>query len=223
MENSTIDDEDMPILSESTLLALQQFYAEKKIRDCIEETDYLKVNEASENLIQEDWNLSQFWYTEKTASILAEECIKLAGSDSRIACLCSPTVFRVLFNRKSTEFNAYLFEFDRRFEKMYGQNFVFYDYKDCPREKCEHLRGIFDVLLIDPPFLSDECFRKVRQFVNFLSHENSKLIVCSGAIMEDAILELFKANPCQNFRPEHVRKLGNEFYCYLNYVSEDLS
>ena len=61
------DDDDVPQLSADTLRALQEFYAEKESK---EETE-----------IDEDWQLSQFWYDSVTGETLAKEALTLALED----------------------------------------------------------------------------------------------------------------------------------------------
>ena len=41
----------------------------------------------------EDWNLSQFWYDDKTSEILAQACVQAAGENGKIACISAPTAF----------------------------------------------------------------------------------------------------------------------------------
>lgn len=70
-----------------------------------------------------------------------------------------------------------LFEFDERFELLGG--FEKYDYNQPEAVKAE-LRGVFDVLLVDPPFLSEECLEKTAQTVKILMDTEAKLILCTG-------------------------------------------
>ena len=72
-----------------------------------------------------------------------------------------------------------LFEFDERFS-IYGSDFILYDYKsplDIPRE----LSGSFDIVIADPPFLSEECLTKTAISAKFLSKD--RIILCTGCIL----------------------------------------
>ena len=76
-----------------------------------------------------------------------------------------------------------LFEYDHRFAT--GDNtFVDYDYNDDDRieENYAALKDSFDVLLIDPPFLSRECFAKVSRLGKFIGSKQPrcKHIICTG-------------------------------------------
>ena len=58
---------------------------------------------------------AQFWYTEETAGVLAEEVVQAAAPIGRIACIACPSLFRAL-RMKHPDAKAHLFEVDLRFE-----------------------------------------------------------------------------------------------------------
>lgn len=79
--------------------------------------------------------------------------------------------------------NNVLFEYDSRFAT--GDNsFVQYDYNDDDgiAENYAFLENSFDVMIIDPPFLSRECFEKVAHLVKFIgkTKPQCKHIICTG-------------------------------------------
>ena len=99
----------------------------------------------------------------------------------RIACISCPTLYVKLLQMEpaaaTTGREIYLLEFDKRFE-IYGEHFVFYDYTR-PLELPECLgEKSFDVVVADPPYLSEECLQKMAQTVKFLMRE--KVILCTG-------------------------------------------
>lgn len=57
------DDDDVPTLSAEALKALQEFYAE---------------SQQNQGKIDEDWQLSQFWYDKTTSETLTREVLTLA-------------------------------------------------------------------------------------------------------------------------------------------------
>ena len=69
-----------------------------------------------------------------------------------------------------------LFEFDKRFS-MYGDNFIFYDY-NAPLEVPPDCSKEFDIVIADPPFLSEECLTKVASTIKHLAKD--KVILCTG-------------------------------------------
>jgi EEF1A lysine methyltransferase 1 len=93
-----------PALSASTAALLQQFLVQKAKAE----------EDAADDPFQENWALSQFWYTDETAGAVAAEAVKLAAGGS-IACLACPSLFRRL-RTHFPEQPAHLLEYDSRFE-----------------------------------------------------------------------------------------------------------
>lgn len=80
-----------------------------------------------------------------------------------------------------------LFEYDHRFASKFPKEFVFYDYHE-PLKIPENYRNSFDLVIIGPPFLSDECLIKVAQTVRLLaSSSGTKLLICTGLIMAELV------------------------------------
>lgn len=72
-----------------------------------------------------------------------------------------------------------LFEYDSRFS-IFGGDFVQYDYKfplDVPRD----MSSQFDLVIADPPFISDECLTKTAVTIKFLTKKN--IVLCTGEII----------------------------------------
>ena len=73
------ENDDVPTLSAETFAALQDFYKEQDLRD--KERSEIKANNgdklSSIDDFQEDWQLSQFWYDEKTAESLGKRYIPM--------------------------------------------------------------------------------------------------------------------------------------------------
>lgn len=69
-----------------------------------------------------------------------------------------------------------LLEYDSRFE-IFGEDFIEYDYKfplDVPR----NILRQFDLVIADPPFLSEECLTKTAVTMKFLTKKN--IVLCTG-------------------------------------------
>ena len=84
-----------------------------------------------------------------------------------------------------------LFEYDKRFASVAGDDFVYYDYKNPMSfgqmtnnsEIC--LREYFDVVIADPPFLSEECMTKTSVTVKYLAKKEAKLLFCTGKLFDE--------------------------------------
>ena len=95
----------------------------------------------------------------------------------RIACISCPTLYMELLRRQSPEHHIVLLEYDTRFE-IHGDKFIPYDYRDPLNLPPSLEKESFDLVVADPPFLSEECLSKVAQTVKFLARD--KVILCTG-------------------------------------------
>ncbi|BFZ09484.1 hypothetical protein BsWGS_12523 [Bradybaena similaris] len=203
-------------LSNAAAEALQQFFLEQELED--ERLAQAQMGGLDDFQPREDWQLSQFWYDDKTAGILAREALAIAGEHGCIACVSSPTVYRQIVGFKPSTVEVKCLEYDEKF-KMFGDNFIFYDFNK-PLNLDSSLKHHFDVVIADPPFLSEECLTQTAMTVKYLTKD--KIILCTGAVMENLAHKLLNVSPCQ-FRPTHQNQLQNEFLCYTNYESEALN
>ncbi|XP_044072267.1 EEF1A lysine methyltransferase 1 [Siniperca chuatsi] len=212
-------DDDVPTLSAHTLAALQEFYNETSTGPAHSTTP---SDQYAVGVLEEDWRMSQFWYSDETATQLAEEVIREAGEGGRIACVSAPSVYQKLKQGVvdgSDRVSAVVLEYDRRFA-TYGDDFVFYDYNEPLSLAARVAPQSFDIVLADPPYLSEECLSKVAETVKYLS--KGKVLLCTGAIMEKLAKDLLDLKMC-SFLPKHNRNLSNEFRCFVNYQSRLLS
>ncbi|XP_074917768.1 EEF1A lysine methyltransferase 1 isoform X3 [Chelonoidis abingdonii] len=206
------DDDDIPQLSSHTLAALQEFYRDQQQREGTKISQGFK--QYSIGSIDEDW-LSQFWYDDETALCLANEAILAAGRGGRIACVSAPSVYQKLKEQDDKDFSVCILEYDKRFS-VYGEEFIFYDYNNplnLPRNLIPHS---FDIVLADPPYLSEECLRKTAETIKYLT--KGKILLCTGAVMEEQAAKHLGVKMC-SFTPKHAQNLANEFRCYVNYDS----
>ena len=73
-----------------------------------------------------------------------------------------------------------LFEYDERFS-AFGSDFVSYDYKD-PLNFPHKLIESYDLVIADPPFLSEECLTKTASTIKSLT--KGKILICTGEYLE---------------------------------------
>ncbi|XP_015589435.1 EEF1A lysine methyltransferase 1 [Cephus cinctus] len=204
------NDEDMPQLSSSTLTALQEFYKEREEREN-QLKNIVEHNQTLDVTFDEDWQLSQFWYDDETVETFIKGAMNATKPNGKIALISCPTLYSRM-KKAAGERHVVLLEYDQRFA-VYGSDFIPYDYKsplDIPRD----LSSYFDLVIADPPFLSEECLMKTAVTIKFLSKK--KIILCTGEIMASLAERLLDVNVC-NFIPHHKNNLANEFRCYSNF------
>lgn len=196
-------------LSASTLNALKEFLQEQKSLDNSTELDPV-------GKVQEDWQLSQFWYTKETCQDLSREILENTKNGDKIACISSPSVYKELVLREDLlERTVYLLEFDSRFG-IY-ENFIYYDYND-PLSLPMELMGEIDYIIVDPPFLSVECWGNVAKSVKALLKKNGKVCACTGVVMKRFLSEELNVTET-DYSPQHANGLQNEFKAFVNYSS----
>ncbi|KAI0803433.1 putative N6-adenine methyltransferase-domain-containing protein [Xylaria sp. FL0064] len=192
--------------------------------------------ELSIHTFTEDWNESQFWYSDETADLLANQLLEGTSEDSVIAVVSTPSVFVAL--RKITTAAGYtgpkpkifLLEHDYRFSVF--PEFVFYDFAQ-PFKLPAHLKGAVDSMICDPPFLSDDCQTKMALTLRWLAHTETsttitthnnihpRVLICTGERMEKLVNRLYKPLGVSTTTYEPVHSgLKNEFRCYANFECE---
>lgn len=222
-------------LSASTLAALNEFLKEESSR----KEEFAKLSSQAEarfdesengarptmDLFKEDWQLSQFWYNDKTADTLAKELLQGANKDTWIIIVSAPSVYGALNKLPKEEIpteHIYLLEFDDRFKILSGADrFAHYDFSR-PLELPREYKNRFDRVLIDPPFLSQDCQTKAAVTARWLlkpetESDQTRTIVCTGERMGDLIKKVYPGTHVTDFFPEHAKGLSNEFRCYANY------
>ncbi|KAJ2524471.1 Protein-lysine N-methyltransferase efm5 [Coemansia sp. RSA 2049] len=222
-------DSDAPSLSADTLAALQSFLQEKQELD----DQFAKLQENAEDMFnewkkitmdyfQEDWQLSQFWYDDTTADFLAARALENTSSDDDyVAFISSPTAYVAFRNMAPERSNAFIFEFDQRFD-VFKDQYVLYNFnKPLDFARASELKGKFKFFVADPPFLNKECLSQTIETVRFLAADDAKIMINTGAVMEDVAKDLVGAR-ITGFNPAHRGGLSNEFRCYSTFEDEKL-
>lgn len=89
-------------LSAATLAALANFNTEKAAHSSAFESlkanaesdfDNASTQQVSMDMFAEDWNVSQFWYTDATALTLAKQLLEGTDENSVVAVVSAPSVF----------------------------------------------------------------------------------------------------------------------------------
>ena len=175
-------------------------------------------------VVDEDWELSQFWYDEATTLRVLTLLTKLvpADTESVVACVSTPTIYRGYQHHKDmfphTRF--LLFEYDTRFQ-VFEKDFCFYDYNK-PEMVKEELHHTCDVIVADPPFLAEECVAKVSQTIALLSKESTTLMYLTGKLSEPYLRKYHPQLTLTPLEINHEKHLENSFGCFCSRPIDDL-
>lgn len=216
------------------MAALKSFYTDRDDRQKAfedlksqAEADFDDTKPLSMNAFTEDWNVSQFWYSDDTATKLATQLLDGADATTKIAVVSAPSAFIQLKNLLNAQGKPadqrpqlMLLEFDERFA-VFKSEFQHYDFEHPTRLPIE-MKGVYDRIIVDPPFLSEDCQTKAALTVRWLAKswdkETLRLLVCTGERMETLIHKLYGKVGVRttDFEIEHAKGLSNEFRCYAN-------
>ncbi len=166
--------------------------------------------------------------------MLADELLEGADEDTVVCVVSAPSVYAAIKKRDPSTLptkNIYLFEYDKRFKVLDPQRFGFYDYNN-PLDILPEIKGKVHRLLIDPPFLQDDCQTKSAQTAHALLHPDRslktktgelqyRLLSCTGERMKDIIRKNYPDARPTTFIPEHANGLSNEFFCYASYEGKN--
>ncbi|KAK3174939.1 hypothetical protein OEA41_002185 [Lepraria neglecta] len=131
------DDDEALELPSDTLAALQDFYSERDSREkCFADLKAEVERKGSQaqlsiDMFSEDWNASQFWYSDETATTLAKQLLEGASTSTNICIVSAPSVFVQLKNLLASEerkvSDIRLLEYDKRFDVF--EEFIYYDFE----------------------------------------------------------------------------------------------
>ena len=220
-----MSDDDAPSLRPDTLAALHAFLAEKK---AAAERESREADDAGPTLLtSEDWQLSQFWYSEDTCRFLAAEvgrCTRADGggggaaepapAPALAAFLSSPSAFKA-YRAAYPAAPAALLEFDERFS-CFGDAFHRYDYQT-PLALPAALLGRCAVLMLDPPFLQRDCLAGFAESVRALAAPGARILLATGAVQLRAARELLGLRPTNAAIEHESGRLSNPFKLFCNY------
>lgn len=165
----------------------------------------------------EDQQLNQYWYSQSTIGTLREAILEgVASLDKdapRVAFLSTPSLFFALEEAERQSF--FLFDFDSKATWSKDANYVYYDYNN-PLEFDETLRNSFDLVVIDPPFITREVWDKYAQTAKALAVSDEPLAIATTVIENAPFMkELFGATPTE-FQPS-IPNLVYQYACFTNF------
>mmetsp|Transcript_3014 Transcript_3014/g.4216 ORF Transcript_3014/g.4216 Transcript_3014/m.4216 type:complete len:185 (-) Transcript_3014:48-602(-) len=168
---------------------------------------------------EEDANLNQYWYSTFTIQKIVEDIQNQIQSTAcgRIGFLSTPSIYFSLDPVYRNE--CFVFDFDRKWESDRG--FIWYDFNDT---QClpASIHGTFDMVVIDPPFITKEVWEKYAAAAKLLlKPDGGKVILTTIQENSELLFDLLGATPT-NFLPS-IPHLVYQYNLFTNYSSEVFS
>ena len=161
---------------------------------------------------------NQYWYSSDTVSVIVAEMVRLAPK--RVALLSTPSVWLPALQAK---LHADLFDFDASFQELSAQSslgeFVHYDF-NTPNISSQRA-GLYDLVLIDPPFITLDVLTAYAITCKQLLSKDGRLIISSIAENLEHFQELFgsEMRPV-GFQPS-VPSLVYQYTFFVNYAKRE--
>ena len=156
----------------------------------------------------ENADLNQYWFSKNTMDAFVKEI--QAQSKLGVAFLSTPSLYFSLTD-ENLRSKSKVFEFDKQWSNDSG--FVFFDYNN-PEAISIALFGQFDMVVIDPPFITEECWEKYTQTTRLLLCPGGKVIGTTLVENEGFMHSLLGCKPVK-FQPS----IPNLVYQYNTYCS----
>jgi len=158
-------------------------------------------------------DLNQYWYSRPTIDALVAEIVQSGGSAALVS---TPSVYFSL--PEDARQRCKVLDYDRQWESDPG--YVFYDF-NAPVDLPPELRGAFDFVLVDPPFITHEVWTKYAETTRFLVREGGR-ILCTTINENDGMMQELLGTTPVLFRPS-IPNLVYQYSVYTNYSSEGLA
>eukprot|EP01016_Furgasonia_blochmanni_P029624 TRINITY_DN31062_c0_g2_i1.p1 TRINITY_DN31062_c0_g2~~TRINITY_DN31062_c0_g2_i1.p1 ORF type:complete len:184 (-),score=47.57 TRINITY_DN31062_c0_g2_i1:60-563(-) len=135
----------------------------------------------------------------------------------------TPSVYFCLTDENIKK-QSYVFDIDKKFAS--DPNFVYYDFSK-PEDIPQNLENYFDLVLIDPPFITRDVWSKYTEAIKKLVTKDAdgnitgKLLLSSILENETMLSELLNVKK-REFKPS-IPNLIYQYNFYSNYESETLS
>jgi len=164
-------------------------------------------------------DLNQYWYSSFSIQKLVEEVRNECspGQPMRVCFVSTPSLFFSL-SLEERRPHCTVLDFDKQWESDPG--FHFYDFNH-PEALCESLHHRFDMVVIDPPFVQEACWRAYATSAKLLLAPGGKVLLTT--ILENAeLLEQLLGVKPNVFRPS-IPNLVYQYHIFTSYESTGLS
>eukprot|EP01024_Parvocaulis_polyphysoides_P073042 TRINITY_DN9357_c0_g3_i1.p1 TRINITY_DN9357_c0_g3~~TRINITY_DN9357_c0_g3_i1.p1 ORF type:complete len:217 (+),score=20.92 TRINITY_DN9357_c0_g3_i1:80-652(+) len=140
-----------------------------------------------ENQHPENSLFNQYWYSKQTLETLKEEI--LYQNPKKVACLSTPSVHFSL-----PQGISWLLDYDESFSDS-TKNYVKFDF-NYPNLLPLDLMHSFDMVVIDPPFITEQVWTNYAQAAKMLICEGGKIIGSSIFENRQLLWDLMGISPC---------------------------
>lgn len=165
----------------------------------------------------ENADYNQYWYSEKTIHFIINQIQKHKAN--KVAFVACPSLFFSV--PENLQDNCYLFDIDETLIKKH-KNGVLYDFNDGDFEtKFPNLKNIFDFIVIDPPFVTEEPWKKFSDFAKFLMGKDCKILVSTILENQDKLKNMLGVS-VRNYKPS-IPHLVYQYNFFSNYEDEELN
>mmetsp|Transcript_7839 Transcript_7839/g.28647 ORF Transcript_7839/g.28647 Transcript_7839/m.28647 type:complete len:221 (+) Transcript_7839:78-740(+) len=151
---------------------------------------------------EEDTSLRQYWYSASTLRLLCDLCSR---EDLKcVALLSTPSIFYALPPEARSK--VWLLEFDRRWETG-NDRFAFFDFNAPVEELPQHLRGVCDLIVADPPHINGATLERYVEAMRMLRAPGGRLVLTTAVDNEQWVAGELGAFPAA-FVPKISLALG---------------
>ncbi|CAI2382156.1 unnamed protein product [Moneuplotes crassus] len=161
---------------------------------------------------KENGDFNQYWYSKDTIEFMKNQVEKHSKS---CAFLSTPSIYFSLKD-KDIKGNSKVFDYDKKFYK--DPNYVFYDFNK-PEDIPTDLEGVFDFVVIDPPFVTEEVWTLYATAAKYLLAEDGKILLSTIDEREEFLKETLGVDK-KTFRPS-IPNLVYQYSFYANYEDEE--
>ena len=156
-------------------------------------------------------NFNQYWFSENTIKGLISEIETLyTDPEYKVACISTPSIYYSL--PETIRKNSKVFDIDLSFQRDPG--FVYFDF-NAPENIPQELCGFFDVVVIDPPFITREVWEKYARAIRIVGKGNARIILSSINENAGMLQELLGVLPCR-FKPS-IPHLVYQYNFFTNF------
>mmetsp|Transcript_25546 Transcript_25546/g.87511 ORF Transcript_25546/g.87511 Transcript_25546/m.87511 type:complete len:193 (-) Transcript_25546:562-1140(-) len=157
-------------------------------------------------------DLNQYWYSAYTIEMMAKEVEQHA---TKAAFLSTPSIYFSLQNKELMQ-NSWLFDLDEQWAKL--PTFVKYDFQKPEENIPKEIYGTFDYVVIDPPFITRECWELFAKTAKLLLREGGKVLLSTVWENADMLKEVIGVER-RAFQPS-IPHLVYQYSIYTNYETE---